>query len=667
MTTAAQPKRKRAGFFSVTTRLFVTMILAVVIPVFITQAAGTIVGRGRLTPGFEQNLHLLAEREAASVSKTLTSQVDLLTILAEDELLETAAVQSAEEYEGSGAEIQVTLLERDEAWQAADAADDNTDPLIQAALSHPASISLNEFRELYPYHAEVFLTDAYGAIIATTNRTSDYYQADEEWWQAAWNNGEGANYIADQVEFDESSQTYSINMATVIRDDTTGDPVGVLRSTYDIKALQESIGEITFGETGHAILVTSEGYVLAAPGQISPDLMLPDLVPLLAGSTPPTGRELDLTPDENGETAVVATSPVSTGGLYPAVDDLGWYIAVFQPESEMLAPISGWTTTALMITLIIAGAGSVAALFIARALTRPLGELTRVAEHLGASQDWSTRVAVRSKDEFGVLGEAFNEMASHLEGAIGTLEHRVADRTRDLQTVADVNAEISTVLDVERLMQDVVDLTKERFRLYHAHIYLVDDDAENLILTAGAGHVGRQMVSEGRSIYLHNQQSIVAQAARDQTSVIIDDVTQSEAFLPHPLLPDTRSELATPLIARGQLLGILDVQSDEMAYFSEETLDVMELLAGQIATALSNARLFEVVERTSRHEQAVGTITRRIQEAVDLDDILQVTVRELGKALRVPYTAIELKIADDNGGQSPDAQPEGVQQAADEA
>lgn len=667
MTTAAQPRRKRAGFSSVTTRLFLIIMLAVIIPILITQAVGLVSGRDRLTLEIDQSLHLLAEREAASVGKTLTSQIDLLTVLAEDELLESAAIQSAEEYEGSEAEIQVALLERDETWRAADAADDNSDPLVQAALSHPASISLNEFHELYPYHVEVFLTDAYGANIATTRRTSDYYQADEEWWQAAWNNGEGANYIANQVEFDESSQTYSINMATVIRDDTTGDPAGVLRSTYDIQALRESIGEITFGETGHAVLVAPEGYVLAAPGQISPDLTLPELVPLLSTGTLANDGKLDLTLDDNGETSVVAIAPVSTGGLYPVVDDLGWHVAIFQAESEALAQITSSFNIALIVALVTASIGLVAAFFAARGLTRPLAELTRAAEHLGASQDWSTRVAVRGKDEFGVLGEALNEMASHLEGAIGTLEHRVADRTRDLQTFADVNAQISTVLDVERLMQDVVDLTKERFRLYHAHVYLVDDDAENLILTAGAGHVGRQMVSEERSINLYNQQSIVAQAARDQTSVIIDDVTQSEAFLPHPLLPDTKSELATPLIARGQLLGILDVQSDEIAFFSEETLGVMELLAGQIAAALSNARLFEVVERTSRHEKAVGNITRRIQEAVDLDDILQVTVRELGKALRVPYTAIELKIADDNGGQSQETQPESVQQATDEA
>jgi len=133
--------------------------------------------------------------------------------------------------------------------------------------------------------------------------------------------------------------------------------------------------------------------------------------------------------------------------------------------------------------------------------------------------------------------------------------------------------------------------------------------------------------------------------ARSRRDVIIQDVTESPTFLPHPLLPDTHSELAVPLISRGQVLGVLDIQSAAIGYFDEDMLGVMMLLANQIATALSNARLYETASRVSRHEQALGTIERQIQNAVDIDDLLQTAVRELGKALRVPHTAIELKLS----------------------
>lgn len=222
-------------------------------------------------------------------------------------------------------------------------------------------------------------------------------------------------------------------------------------------------------------------------------------------------------------------------------------------------------------------------------------------------------------------------------------------RSRDLQTVSDVNVQIATILEPRRLLQDVVDLTKERFALYHSHIYLLNEEGDTLQLTAGAGHVGREMVGQKRQIDLENVQSIVATSGRERKGVIINDTRASATFLPHPLLPNTRSEMAVPLISRGQLLGVLDVQSDQPGYFTQDVLEVFELLALQIATAISNARLYDQADRTSRHDRAITEIDRRLQGALGVDEILQTTVRELGKALRVPYTAIELKLPKNNG------------------
>jgi GAF domain-containing protein len=235
-------------------------------------------------------------------------------------------------------------------------------------------------------------------------------------------------------------------------------------------------------------------------------------------------------------------------------------------------------------------------------------------------------------------------MADQVQATVGGLEGQIAARTRDLQTVVDVTTRIATILNVEQLLDDVTDLTKDRFSLYHAHIYLYNREEDRFVLTAGAGYVGEQMVAEKRSIDFHHPKSIVALAGRTRQSVRVGDVTDSPDFLPHPLLPNTRSELAIPLIARGELLGVLDVQSDKILYFESDIQTTLEVLATQVSTALSNARLFASAERTSRHEHALGTITRSIEGATSVDDVLQTAVRELGKALRVPHTAIELQL-----------------------
>lgn len=271
-----------------------------------------------------------------------------------------------------------------------------------------------------------------------------------------------------------------------------------------------------------------------------------------------------------------------------------------------------------------------------------LTQVRNVADQL-AKGDFTARSHLTLEDEIGQIGLYLNSMAQQIETTLTRLEQDVTTRTQDLQTVLEVSNQIATILQPTRLLQDVSDITKERFGLYHSHIYLLNPQEGLLELTAGAGHVGRQMVAEVRTIDLASPQSIVASAARTRTSINVPDVQANPSFLPHPLLPNTRSELAIPLVARGQVLGVLDVQSDEKGFFIDRTIEILEAMANQIATAISNARLFDVAERTSRHEQALGAITRKIQNASTVDQVLQVTVQELGKALRVPYTTVALQ------------------------
>jgi putative methionine-R-sulfoxide reductase with GAF domain len=270
-------------------------------------------------------------------------------------------------------------------------------------------------------------------------------------------------------------------------------------------------------------------------------------------------------------------------------------------------------------------------------------QVQRTAQSLSQGQ-FEARTGLNSGDEIGQIGAALDSLAGQVQGLLAGSEEVVQARTRQLQTVLDVNARISNILQVDRLLQDVSDVVKERFGLYHAHVYLLNPGQDRLVLTAGSGYVGRQMVAEGRVIDMKNLNSIAATAARTRTPVYVEDVRQSPTFLAHPLLPNTRSELSLPLIARGSVIGVLDVQSELLAFFDEQTQTILATMATQIATAISNARQFEQAEQTSRHEQAMNTIGQQLQTARTVDEVLRVASRELGKALRVPQTSIELQV-----------------------
>jgi PAS domain S-box-containing protein len=197
-------------------------------------------------------------------------------------------------------------------------------------------------------------------------------------------------------------------------------------------------------------------------------------------------------------------------------------------------------------------------------------------------------------------------------------EEAVIQRAAELSTVAEISIAASTLLDTDILLQKTVDLTQKRFNLYHAHIYLLNEAGNILLLTAGAGQTGRQMVAKRHSIPLNCEQSLVARAARTRQGVVINDVSQAPDFLPNPLLPKTCSEMAIPIIFGEQVLGVLDVQSDRVDHFSEGDINIQSTLAAEIANALQNARQYQQIRITAASLQG-------IQNAINEGAIVAIT------------------------------------------
>ena len=230
--------------------------------------------------------------------------------------------------------------------------------------------------------------------------------------------------------------------------------------------------------------------------------------------------------------------------------------------------------------------------------------------------------------------------------ALATIARDITERTRsaealsrratELETMARVSAAASTILSPADLLQSVADLTQINFNLYHAHIYLVDEDTNTLKLVAGSGDIGRQMVAEGQAIPLNHEQSLVARAARSMQGIVMNNVRKGSGFLPHPLLPDTRSELAIPMIVGNTVLGVLDVQADVLDRFSEEDARLKTILASQLAIAIQNADLFEQAQESLDLTENLYEAGQRIAEAGgDYQEILTAV------AEGVPFAAID--------------------------
>lgn len=223
-----------------------------------------------------------------------------------------------------------------------------------------------------------------------------------------------------------------------------------------------------------------------------------------------------------------------------------------------------------------------------------------------------------------VLGE-FDQLVDQLRSRLGNLESRVQTRTQDLQTVAEISKQITTILDLPTLLQTVVDLTKANFDLYHVQIYLLDEKDNRLVLAAGAGDIGRALKGRGHFIPLAHPNSLVARSARLYEATVVNDVNVEPNFLPNPLLPDTRSEVAIPMIAGKTLIGVLDVQSDIAHRFDNDDVQIQTSFASQIAVAVQNAQLFQQVAHAEMQARESLSDLNNIRQAIDAHSIVAIT------------------------------------------
>jgi putative methionine-R-sulfoxide reductase with GAF domain len=220
------------------------------------------------------------------------------------------------------------------------------------------------------------------------------------------------------------------------------------------------------------------------------------------------------------------------------------------------------------------------------------------------------------------------------------LEERVAERTRALVTSAEVSRRLSTILDRQQLVTEVVEQIQAAFDYYHVHIYLFDEAGQFLVMAGGTGEPGRAMLIAGHK--LPRGRGLVGRAAETGRDVVVPDVSAESAWLPNPLLPDTRAEIATPILVGDRVLGVLDVQHNVKNGLQDDDSILLHSIANQVAVALENARLYNRARRQAEREALVNTIGRRIQRATTIEGVLQVAAQELGQAFDAPRTIVQI-------------------------
>ncbi|MBN1584522.1 MAG: GAF domain-containing protein [Anaerolineae bacterium] len=443
---------------------------------------------------------------------------------------------------------------------------------------------------------ELFIIDLEGKVVLSTDVAQEgkIYN-----YEAYFQRGLQERYVQPPRYYPSLGKTAVIAVRPLV--DLYGDVLGVLAGRASIKQLNEMMIERA------GLGVTGETYLVG----VNHALLTESLFGQEYAYVRSVGIDRAVQDRSEGRAKYTNYHDVPVLGVFRWLPELELGLLAEVDRAEVAA---GARATVLVnvgvgiSALILAVAASY---LFARDITIPIVDLATTAAQIAAGK-YELAVRVRREDEMGTLARAFNSMTVQLRDLIGSLERRVAERTRGLEAAAEVSRVTTSELDIERLLPRVVDLVQERFGLYYVGLFVVDEDEEFAVLRAGTGEAGRTMLSQGWRLPIGGESMIGQCMATGQPGVKQTGGDQSVRF-DNPLLPQTRSELALPLRYGRRVIGAMTVQSARESAFEEADITILQNMADQVAVAVENAHLFaETQASLARAEQ----LQRRYQGQV---------------------------------------------------
>ncbi len=484
------------------------------------------------------------------------------------------------------------LIQRDASESAYQSAYDELVAYLDAMLSQKP-----DFREV------AILSDADGQVLVSTDRAQEgEYRVYDQYYVRG-----KVNAFVQNVYPSPETGARQMTVATPIFN-AADERLGVLAVHLNLEMMDCIVLErVSLGGVGEAYLV-DQFNVFVSGSRFGPEDF--------PRGVHTVGIDRAVQQKRDGSALYTNYAGVPVLGVYRWIEERQVALLVEIPQEYALAPARRLAGVLGLVGLFFALLLGVATYWISRRIARPILDITDAATQV-VSGDLAAQAPVTTEDEVGLLARTFNLMTQQLRQTIDSLEQQVKSRTQDLErraTYLEASSEVgraaASILDAEQLIQQIVKLIREHFDLYYVGLFSVDEAGDWAMLRAGTGEAGKIMLARGHRLRVTEGSmigwSIVHSQARVAQEAKADEVREATTEL-----PDTRSEAALPLRARGQVIGALTVQDDVPGAFDPATINVLQTMADQVAVALDNARLFaEAQQALQAARRAYGELSR---------------------------------------------------------
>jgi len=262
-------------------------------------------------------------------------------------------------------------------------------------------------------------------------------------------------------------------------------------------------------------------------------------------------------------------------------------------------------------------------------------------EVLGVFDVQSDEIDAFDDDNLLVLRALADNIAIAIKST--QLFEEIHNRAEQMATVSEVSRAVTYILDTDELLQRIVDLINERFDFPFVHIYIVDPVQESLVFKAGSGERTALYLQSAVSYKLDAEIGILPAVVREGKTKRINDVKKEPLFLESPFeTAFSGSEMAVPLTFGGEVLGVLDIQSEEKKAFTAEDQQLMETLADNLAIAIRNAGLYRSEKWRRQVAESLRDVASMLSENADLQQVMDTILMQLQKNLPCDVAGIWL-------------------------